>query len=272
MREVLGWNMPFDPQILPAEIRAYLEEAEVIGRGDDGHHRCQIRVSSIGDRLFVHSAFPTEQADAVFFGPDTYRFARFLDDELSRRPPAAGTRLLDIGCGSGAGGLVTAAHVERPAVVMNDINPLALRYTAVNAAAAGLDRAVELDLGNALAAREQPDPMELIVCNPPYLVDDAARVYRHGGDRLGRGLALEIAEHSLHRLTPGGRLLLYTGVAIIDGRDPFIEDLEPTIKAAGCTWRYYEIDPDVFGDELERPIYTEIDRIAAVGLVVDAPG
>src|SRR4051812_31062788 len=37
---------------------------------------------------FVHSSFPTEQADAVFFGPDTYRFARLFGHSLGsvKRP------------------------------------------------------------------------------------------------------------------------------------------------------------------------------------------
>ncbi|MCA9708680.1 MAG: methyltransferase, partial [Myxococcales bacterium] len=152
-------------------------------------------------------------------------------------------------------------------VVMNDINPLALRYTAINAAAAGVP--IETSLGDALSSSS--GAFDLVVCNPPYLVDDGARVYRHGGDRLGRGLAIRIAEESLARLRPGGRLLLYTGVAILDGRDPFIDDLRPSLEAAGAAWTYRELDPDVFGEELERPIYAEIDRIAAVGLVVDMP-
>jgi hypothetical protein len=41
-------------------------------------------------QLFVHSSFPTEKSDAVFFGPDTYRFARFIDstiDTIKLRSP-----------------------------------------------------------------------------------------------------------------------------------------------------------------------------------------
>lgn len=91
-------------------------------------------------------------------------------------------------------------------------------------------------------------------------------MYRHGGDRLGRALALRIAEESLGRLASGGRLLLYTGVAIIDGRDPFLEELTPALETIGCTWTYREIDPDVFGEELEHGAYVVADRIAAVEL------
>eukprot|EP01036_Dinobryon_divergens_P011645 gene11645-15683_t len=54
---------------------------------------------------------------------------------------------------------------------------------------------------------------------------------------------------------------------MVDGEDPFIAELQPLLQASGCEWSYTEIDPDVFGEELERPVYAHIDRIAAVGLV-----
>jgi len=34
------------------------------------------------------------------------------------------------------------------------------------------------------------------------------------------------------------------------------------------SWTYEELDPDVFGEELERGVYTGADRIAAVTLTV----
>ncbi len=43
---------------------------------------------------------PTAERDAVFFGPDTYRFAIFLRHHVQQA-----ARAVDIGCGSGAGGL-----------------------------------------------------------------------------------------------------------------------------------------------------------------------
>jgi len=78
---------------------------------------------------------------------------------------------------------------------------------------------------------------------------------------------VRIAAESLKRLAPGGQLLLYTGVAMVDGEDPFLAELQPLLAAPGFDWSYAEIDPDVFGEELERPVYAHIDRIAAVGLI-----
>ena len=56
-------------------------------------------------------------------------------------------------------------------------------------------------------------------------------------------------------------------MAIVHGVDPFIAELQPLLDAAGLAWSYEEIDPDVFGEELDRPVYAHIDRIAAVGMV-----
>jgi len=60
--------------------------------------------------------------------------------------------------------------------------------------------------------------------------------------------------------------LFYTGVAIVDGMDPLLAELVPALSNAGLDWRYEEIDPDVFGEELLQPAYRDVDRIAAVGL------
>jgi hypothetical protein len=45
--------------------------------------KSRLRLSNLDEQLFWHSAFPTTDADSVFFGPDTYRYAlaihSFLD-------------------------------------------------------------------------------------------------------------------------------------------------------------------------------------------------
>ena len=267
LRDIFGWNLSFEPRAVPPELLAAMEHAGIVRR-TGSLLRSTVRIASLGDDLFLHSAYPTVEENAVFFGPDTSRFARFirhaLDRHQAQRKPL---RVLDVGCGSGAGGIAVAralAATGTPAtIVMNDINPLALQYTAVNAEAAGVE--VMLAQGDALAAVE--GDFDLIVSNPPYLDDAAQRAYRHGGARLGRALSARIAAESLKRLAPGGQLLLYTGVAMVDGEDPFLAEIQPLLAAPAFEWSYAEIDPDVFGEELERPVYAHIDRIAAVGLV-----
>ena len=168
-----------------------------------------------------------------------------------------------MGCGSGAGGIVAARLRGGASLLLNDINPLALAYAGINARSAGVD--VELSAGDALTASS--GSFDVVLASPPYLVDDAARAYRHGGADLGRALSVRIGSQALQRLSPGGTLILYTGVAMVDGIDLFIRDMEPFLGEAGCTYTYAEIDPDVFGEELDRPAYQQADRIAAVGLV-----
>ena len=107
---------------------------------------------------------------------------------------------------------------------------------------------------------------DLIIANPPYLVDPAARTYRHGGGPLGAGLSLRIIEAAIRRLAPGGTLLLYTGSAMIAGADPFCIAAGRLLDDARLRWSYREVDPDVFGEELDRPAYRDADRIAAVVL------
>ncbi len=36
----------------------------------------------------------------------------------------------------------------------------------------------------------------------------------------------------------------------------------------GCSLRYREIDPDIFGELLDEPAYREVERIAAIGAVL----
>lgn len=269
LRDVFGWNLPFLPHAVPEQVMASMMEAGVL-RADDGAVRSTVRVASLGRDLFLHSAFPTVEADAVFFGPDTYRFARFVDAALDGAPhssaPGRPVRILDVGCGSGAGGIAAARRVMARGgeveLTLNDINPKAIALSEVNARAAGLP--VVLALGDALSAVE--GDFDLIISNPPYIEDDARRAYRHGGERLGRDLSVRIAADAVKRLAPGGRLLLYTGVAMVDEHDPFLAEVRPLLAAAGCSWTYEEIDPDVFGEELERPAYQRAHRIAAVGL------
>jgi methylase of polypeptide subunit release factors len=266
LRDVLGWNRPFRRDVVPREVVALLDAAGALRPAENDRVVAQVRFSTLDDLLFVHSAYPTLDPASVFFGPDTYRFVAMARRALRASPRAL--RLVDVGCGSGAGGVALAHAAER--VVLADINEAALSLTRVNVALAGLDPAsIEIVKSDVLSGVE--DSVDLVLANPPYLADPEARAYRDGGDDLGAALSVRIAGESLARLTPGGRLVLYTGTAIVGGRDTFLGGVRPLLEAAGAAYAYEELDPDVFGEELDRPAYAAVDRIAVVGLYATTP-
>ena len=100
------------------------------------------------------------------------------------------------------------------------------------------------------------------------MIDAAGRSYRDGGGLLGGQVALDWAGQALKRLKPGGAMLLYTGAAYVDGQAPLIAALERLCAAAGARLDISEIDPDVFGEELDQPPYERVERIAAIGAVI----
>lgn len=258
--DVFGWSRPFQDGVLPADMLELLAATGELERAGEGW-RSRVRLSSLGGELFWHSAYPTAAADSVFFGPDTYRFAGALQAWLERGVPVA--RAVDIGAGAGPGGIVVAKARPGAQVVLADINPAALRLARVNAHLAGTP-GVEARRSDLLSGAE--GAFDLIISNPPYLNDGAERAYRHGGGPLGAGLSLAVVRAACERLAPGGTLLLYTGVAIVDGDDPFRDAAAPLLDGAGLRWTYRELDPDVFGEELDTEAYARADRIAAVVL------
>ncbi|MHA3737037.1 methyltransferase [Pseudomonas sp. Eth.TT006] len=267
LRDVFGWSRPFEPGLLPADEQRQLQEAQVIDVYD-GRLKSRVRWSSLDDLLFVHSGFPTDAADSVFFGPDTYRFAQLIHAHL-QQSFAPIQRAVDIGCGAGVGAILIARARREAEVLAVDINPAALRLTAINAALAEVSN-VEVRTSDVLQGTD--GEFDLIVANPPYMADPAGRAYRHGGGSLGAGLSLRIVEQALNRLAPGGSLLLYTGVAMVDGRDPFLDTVVPRLDSTRFGWTYRELDPDVFGEELLNPGYQRVDRIAVVALTVTRIG
>lgn len=260
LRDVLGWSLPFDPGQLDAEIESLLREAGALREGKDGL-RSAVRVSRLQGLLFLHSAFGMTDADPVFLGPDSYRFAEFLRVELSGsfRPRA----IYDVGSGCGVGGLVAGRLTCAAEVCLSDVNPKALQLARINARYAGV--ASRTHLGPGLSGWSAG--AELVVANPPFIAG-GRRTYNDGGAMYGAGVSLDWSREAMDRLPAEGRLLLYTGSAIVGGQDPFRRALETEAAARGCEVRYRELDPDIFGEELRREAYADVERIAAVGAVV----
>lgn len=260
LRDIFGWTRSFVLDDLPAPFRTAVLDAEVLLPAETGRHRLSVRVSRIDGRLVLHSAASADSG-AVFLGPDSYRFVRLIDEVLAAAGPV--TRALDIGVGAGAGALAIAARRPAARVAGTDLNAAALRYTAVNARHAGLD--VMPIHGAGLASLG--GLFDLIVANPPYIAGRGGRLYRDGGDLFGAELALDWVRSALPRLTAGGRLVLYTGAPVTEGRDLVRAGLE-NILGDGFTLDYSERDPDVFGGLLQGEAYREIERIAVIGAVV----
>ncbi|HUH88995.1 MAG TPA: class I SAM-dependent methyltransferase [Pusillimonas sp.] len=266
MRGVLGWNRPFKADAISPELYQLMQQALLPVRIKGGW-KSRLRLSALDDQLYWHSGFPTSETDAVFFGPDTYRFTQSIQLYLqSRRQPIR--RAFDIGCGAGAGALSIALARPEAEVWAGDINEAALRLTAVNAQMAGAG-GLQLCRSNLLDG--VAGEFDLVVANPPYLNDPLERTYRHGGGSHGQALAVAMLTAALSRLAPGGTLLLYTGATIVDGQDTFLKSARPILEKATADWHYRELDPDVFGEELDNPGYRDAERIAAVLLQVSKP-
>jgi hypothetical protein len=198
LRDIFGWNRPFEEAHLDVRILDLLRSADALSVNGNGM-RSRLRAATVGEHIFLHSAFPTEDADSVFFGPDSYRFVRFIAEWIPKLPRPV--HVVDMGAGSGVGGIVAARLAQDSRVTLVDTNGKALELAAINAAAAEVD--VELVRADVL-----PADVDLVIANPPYMIDAKRRTYRDGGDLLGGAVALDWAEQALQRLNPAGTMLL----------------------------------------------------------------
>ncbi|UWZ34541.1 methyltransferase [Dactylosporangium roseum] len=257
LTDVLGWSRPFHPGALPDEVVTLLDAAGALRRDGDVWSS-MIRVSSYDGELFVHSAFPPDAPDAVFFGPDTHRT---VDAALAHLAGQAVVpeRIADVGTGSGAVAVAVAKRVPQAEVLAVDVNPTAVRYARVNAALAGTAN-VEARRSDLLA--DVPGEFDLIISNPPFMIDPECRAYRDGGGPHGHDLPMAVIGAAVHRLASGGSLVLFSGTGITDGRDPLLAAAADRLSGTSLRWTYREVDPDVYSENLDGPAYAHAERIA----------
>lgn len=253
LRDIFGWNRSLTEDQIGPPLLALLQRSGSIERAG-AQLRSLVRVATLGNHLFLHSSFPTTEANSVFFGPDTYRFVRFVHAQLAGLGSPAW--IVDMGCGSGAGG-ISACREVAARLTLVDINPAAARLAGINANFAGGSAEVTVD-------GQIPSGCDLVIANPPYMIDAVHRTYRDGGTMFGGEVACTWVAQALDALLPGGTMLLYSGFAMVDGRAPAIDRIGSLCRKAEL--QIEELDPDVFGEELERPEYRDVERIAAFGV------
>ena len=164
LRDVFGWSRPYQtgggkgdaagPDALPDGMAGLIERSGIaipVDAGGVGGMRSALRCSTLDGQLYFHSAYPTSDNGAVFFGPDTCRFIRALRAETvaqARSTAPAPQRIADLCCGAGPAAIALAGMYPDAEVLAIDINPQALQLARVNAGLAGVAnvRAVDSDL------------------------------------------------------------------------------------------------------------------------------
>lgn len=136
------------------------------------------------------------------------------------RPAAvAGLLALDIGTGSGAIALSLLREGPFAAVVATDVSAGALDVAAANASALGLAERLDLRSGSVWAPVGDAERFDVIVANPPYVMDSAGatlmpevRDHEPAGALYGGADGLEVVREIVagarSHLRPGGLLAL----------------------------------------------------------------
>ncbi|UYL07507.1 class I SAM-dependent methyltransferase [Bdellovibrio sp. SKB1291214] len=257
-RHFFGWNRAVPSALIAPQVLKPLKAANLIV-ADGPAVKSLVRFATLDDKIFAHSGFPTDDEQSVFFGPDSYRFINFLKQSaLNAR------RVLDVGCGSGVGALAFSAHSGLKGLC--DINDRALSYSKANAV---LNSCQNVEVFQSDILKNVPEGFDLLIANPPFIMDSRKRQYRHGGNHCGSEMSLKIIDQAMSYLQPGGRLAMYTGSCIVAGEDTFLKLCKELVPRNGFNLSYQEIDPDIFGEELSQASYSHVDRIAAVGLVLE---
>ena len=171
----------------------------------------------LGDKEFWSLRFEVNR-EVLIPRPET----ECLIEEVLRfyRPPGEGLRVLDIGTGSGAIGVVLARELPAARVVATDISPGALAVARRNALSQGVAGRMEFFQGDLFAAVS--GDLDIICSNPPYIPEGVydllpvgIRNFEPPGALIASpdGVAFhrKIIREGAHRLKAGGRIFLEIG-------------------------------------------------------------
>lgn len=109
LADIFGWNRWFYAADLKAPLFELLKYHDLLEQQEQ-LFRCKFRVSSLNDEIFIHSSYPTTSQNAVFLGPDTYRFNLHLDCFLKQQQFSVSS-ILEVGSGTGATAILTTKNL-----------------------------------------------------------------------------------------------------------------------------------------------------------------
>ena len=131
----------------------------------------------VGQRLLILPAWldlPPEHADRLVirmdpgsaFGTGSHPTTRLCLEAIEQLPSLPGSRVADLGCGSGILG-IAALLQGASSVAAADTDSLAVRATRDNAVVSGFSRQLTVDLGSVerLAELLEGRPADLLLCN-----------------------------------------------------------------------------------------------------------
>jgi release factor glutamine methyltransferase len=184
----------------------------------------------LGDKEFWSLRFEVGR-EVLIPRPET----ECLVEEVLRfyRPPGEGLRVLDIGTGSGAIGVVLARELPAARVAATDISPGALAVARRNAQIHGVVDRMEFFQGDLFAAVS--GVFDIICSNPPYipegvydLLPAGIRNFEPPGALIagpdGLDFHRKIIREGAHRLKGGGRIFLEIGEGQRDRVEALFQD------------------------------------------------
>lgn len=126
---------------------------------------------------------------------------------------AAGERVLDAGCGTGAASLCLAARLPELAIVGIERDPEALRLARASVELAGFASRIRLVEGDLVAppADLRREPFDWVMSNPPFLEPGRARAPAEPGRAAARIESADLPRWvaaCLARLAQGGHIVL----------------------------------------------------------------
>jgi hypothetical protein len=278
VHDIWAWSIPVSIEIATKlhspNVLSLLQDAGILTHGSTNLLYPTIRVSNLypkakGPNYYAHSPWPTSEVDSVFFGPDSYRYTRYMGT-LTKRIPNCRVAI-DMCTGAGVGAVHLALEFPDADVYGLDINPKALKLARINAAHLCPNKKpkqLQMLYSDAYTAVQDKlaGIVDVIAIDPPFIADDK-RTYAQGG-YLGIQFTLDMLRKSFDMLRVGGEAWLHMAAPItFDGRDVFREEIE---KLEGWEIAEYEIiDVDIFGNEMGNlNTYPGIGNLASVGLVL----